>query len=147
VQGYDASTYGDRFADVYDRWYADVSDVDGCVSRVAELAGDGPVLELGVGSGRLAIPLARRGVEVHGLDASRAMLDRLAAKPGGELVRTVLGDMAEIALDDPPPFAVVLVAFNTLFNLTTEAAQRACVRRRAGASSWRPSCPPRRSTP
>jgi SAM-dependent methyltransferase len=132
VEGYDASTYGDRFADVYDDWYGDVTDAAACTARVAELceaAGGGPVLELGVGSGRLALPLVEHGLEVHGIDASAAMVERLRAKPGGDRVRVTLGDMADVALADPPPFAVVLVAFNTFFNLATEAAQRRCLGR------------------
>lgn len=133
MEGYRPSTYGDRFADVYDDWYHDVSDVPATVARVAALAGDppGPVLELGAGSGRLALPLAARGLEVWALDASAAMLDRLAAKPGGDRVRAVVGDMAVLDVGAGPPggFAVVLCAFNTLFNLTDEDAQRRCLAR------------------
>ncbi len=132
VDGYDASTYGDRFADVYDDWYGDVTDVAACTQHLAALAaahGGGPVLELGVGSGRLAIPLAGLGVEVHGVDASAAMVDRLRAKPGGEAITVWLGDMAELDLPSPPSFSVVFVAFNTLFNLPTEAAQQRCLER------------------
>jgi SAM-dependent methyltransferase len=129
VDGYEAHTYGDRFADVYDDWYAEVTDVAACTQRVAELAGSGPVLELGVGSGRLALPLAARGLEVHGIDASRAMLDRLRAKPAGDRIRLTCGDMADLELTDSPPFAVVLAAFNTLFNLPTADAQRRCMER------------------
>jgi SAM-dependent methyltransferase len=132
VEGYDASTYGDRFADVYDDWYGDVTDAAACAARVAELsaaAGGGPVLELGVGSGRLALPLAALGLEVHGIDASEAMLARLRAKPGSDAITLALGDMGELALVDPPPFSVVLVAFNTFFNLASEAAQRGCLDR------------------
>jgi SAM-dependent methyltransferase len=132
VEGYDASTYGDRFAEVYDDWYGDVTDVAACTARLASLAaqhGGGPVLELGIGSGRLAIPLAQLGVEVHGIDASSAMVDRLRAKPGGGDLAVTVGDMAELALPDPPPFSVVFVAFNTFFNLATEEEQRRCLRR------------------
>jgi SAM-dependent methyltransferase len=133
VEGYRASTYGDRFADVYDDWYQDVSDVDATVARIAALAGrrPGPVLELGAGSGRLAVPLAGRGLEVWAVDASAAMVERLRAKPGGDRVRTVVGDMAALDLGPGAPagFAVVLCAFNTLFNLTDLAAQRRCLGR------------------
>ena len=132
VDGYDASTYGDRFADVYDDWYGDVTDAVACTAKVAELAraaGGGPVLELGVGSGRLALPLVERGLEVHGIDASPAMVERLRAKPGGDRVRVTIGDMADLDLPAAPPFSVVLVAFNTFFNLATEAAQRRCLER------------------
>ena len=129
MEGYDASTYGDRFADIYDDWYGDVTDAQACTARVAALAGGGPVLELGVGSGRLALPLAARGVAVHGIDASHEMLARLRAKPGGDDVHLTAGDMADLALDDPPPFAVVLAAFNTFFNLPTREAQERCLAR------------------
>jgi SAM-dependent methyltransferase len=129
MDGYDSSTYGDRFADVYDDWYGDVTDVDSCTKRLAALAGDGPVLELGVGSGRLALPLARLGVEVHGIDASEAMLARLRAKPGAEAIQVTCGDMAELVLPDPPAFAVVFAAFNTLFNLGSVEAQQRCLER------------------
>ena len=132
MDGYDASTYGDRFADVYDDWYGDVTDATACATKVAALvtqAGGGPVLELGIGSGRLALPLVERGLEVHGVDASPAMVERLRAKPGGDRVHVTVGDMADLDLVDPPPFAVVIVAFNTFFNLATEEAQRRCLRR------------------
>jgi SAM-dependent methyltransferase len=138
---YRPSTYGDRFADVYDDWYADVSDVDATVARVVELVDlvgasePARVLELGIGSGRLAIPLAQQGLEVWGVDASTAMLDRLRAKPGSEAIQVVSGDIARLVELDPldptqpgtPRFDVVLCAFNTLFNLTAESDQRRCV--------------------
>jgi SAM-dependent methyltransferase len=133
VDGYGPSTYGDRFADVYDDWYEDVSDVAATVERIAALAGPhGRVLELGAGSGRLAVPLAGRGLEVWAVDASPAMLDRLRARPGAGAVRVVLDDMARLAdpaLGESGGFGVVLCAFNTLFNLTDAAAQRACLAR------------------
>ncbi len=136
MDGYEASTYGDRFADVYDDWYADVSNVDGTVERVAALvdrAGGGRVLELGGGgSGRLAVPLGARGLDTWTVDASAAMLDRLRGKPGGERVRTIVGDMSQPPFATGPRFAVVLCAFNTLFNLATTAAQRRCLQRVAG---------------
>ncbi|MCB0977203.1 MAG: class I SAM-dependent methyltransferase [Acidimicrobiales bacterium] len=125
MDGYDETTYGERFVDVYDDWYGDITDTDACVTAVAELAGGGPILELGVGTGRLAIPLAQRGSRVTGIDSSPAMLDALAAKPGGREVRTILGDMTEPATGDER-FAVVLIAYNTLFNLTGEGAQARC---------------------
>ncbi len=136
MDGYGPASYGDAMADVYDHWYADVSDVGATVDRLAVLAGTGPVLELGVGSGRLAIPLAARGVEVWGIDASAAMVERLRAKPGGDRVQVSIGDMAELALDPgpagpPPPFTVVFAAYNTLFNLPSRAAQAGCLRRAA----------------
>lgn len=131
MDGYDAATYGDRFADVYDDWYDDPAATRAAVGRLAEVAADASeagapsVLELGVGTGRLALPLAEAGLAVTGLDASAAMLGRLAGKPGSEAVATVVGDMAGPLPDGP--FDLVLVARNTLFNLTTEADQRACL--------------------
>jgi SAM-dependent methyltransferase len=132
MDGYDAGTYGRGFADVYDDWYGDVSDVDATVDGVLALLGApdaGRVLELGVGTGRLALPLAAKGVAVVGVDASAEMLDKLRAKPGATAVATVHGDMADIgALDLGGPFVVAFAAFNTFFNLTTRAAQLACLR-------------------
>ena len=102
MEGYDESTYGDAFADVYDDWYHGVSDVDSSVTALLALAGAGPVLELGVGTGRLAVPLAEagrdRGLDVVGIDSSPAMLARLAERDPGGLVEAVLGDMSS----DPP---------------------------------------------
>ena len=132
MEGYDASTYGDRFADVYDDWYDGVTDASACARHLAELVaarGGGPVLELGIGSGRVALPLAALGVEVHGIDASAAMVERLRAKPGGDAIAVTVGDMAELELGDGPPFAVVFVAFNTFFNLASAAEQERCLRR------------------
>jgi SAM-dependent methyltransferase len=133
MEGYGPDSYGDGLADVYDGWYQDVTDVAATVERVAALAGDppGPVLELGAGSGRLALPLAARGLEVWALDASPAMIERLRAKPGAAAVHTVVGDMAVLDLGPgaPAAFAVVLCAYNTLFNLTDTDAQRRCLAR------------------
>lgn len=141
MEGYDAGTYGDRFADVYDDWYDDPEGTPTAVAHLAALAdevaenGAGPktgapdtgprLLELGVGTGRLALPLAAAGLAVTGLDASPEMLARMAAKAGAERVRAVTGDMAGPLPDGP--FDVVVVARNTFFNLTTESAQRACL--------------------
>ncbi len=127
---YDASTYGDAFADVYDDWYKGVSDVDTTADLVVALArqsrpAGATVLELGVGTGRLALPLTARGLEVTGIDASTAMLTRLHERDPDRRVRTVLGDMVD---DLPPgPFDVVLIAYNTFFNLLTTERQAACV--------------------
>lgn len=126
MRGFERSTYGDRFADVYDDWYGHISDVEGTVATVVELAGGRPVLELGIGTGRLALPLAAAGVAVHGIDASPAMVERLRAKPGGEDVPVALGDFADAEVDGRGTFGVVLIAFNTLFNLSDADAQRRC---------------------
>lgn len=132
MEGYDHATYGDRFAPVYDEWYDGITDADQCAALIAELAdlghdlGGGPVLELGVGTGRLALPLAALGLHVVGVDSSAAMLDLLAAKPGGAAVEAVLGDMADPPVGDRT-FSVVLIAYNTLFNLVDVADQQRCL--------------------
>ena len=122
--GYGPTTYGDAFADVYDRWYATVTDGPATARFVAARCGAGPVLELGVGTGRLARPLLDVGVELVGLDASAAMLARCAAVVGP--LPLIRADMAALPLRTGPGrgFGAVLVAFNTLFNLPTAQAQR-----------------------
>jgi len=125
---YRPGTYGDSFADVYDDWYADVSDTRATVDCLAQLAGSAPVLELGVGTGRLARPLAAAGIEVWGIDASRAMLARLA----GSAVRAVVGDMAHLPFGPERRFGVAFAAYNTFLNLSTEAEQAGCLREVAG---------------
>ena len=126
MQGFDPTTYGQGFADVYDEWYGDGADVDDTVDLLAGLAGGHPVLELGIGTGRLALPLAARGVEVHGIDASPAMVERLRAKPGGGAIPVETGDFADVGAAVAGGFGVVFVAFNTLFNLTSAEAQARC---------------------
>jgi SAM-dependent methyltransferase len=128
VQGFEPQAYGDAMAEVYDDWYSDISDADATVAAVVGLvraAGGGPVLELGVGTGRLALPLAAAGLHVTGIDVSAAMLERLRTKPGADAVTLVHGDMASGLPEGP--FAVVLVAFNTFFSLTTADAQQRCL--------------------
>ena len=126
MHGHRPGTYGAAFADVYDDWYADVSDVPGTVATVSALAAGGPVLELGVGTGRLALPLVAAGVDVVGLDASPEMLERLGAKPEGSTVTAVCADMVAPPFPDRS-FSVALVAFNTFFNLDTDDSQRRCL--------------------
>ena len=121
------STYGDRVADVYDDWYADgrsLGDVAGAVSFLHELAGSGPALELGIGTGRVALPLLEAGVEVHGIDASEAMVTKLRTKEGGDRVPVAIGDFREFDLDSR--FRLVYVVFNTFFGLLTQDDQVSC---------------------
>jgi SAM-dependent methyltransferase len=127
-----ASTYGERFAPVYDDWYG-AADVTPIVDTLADLAAGGPVLELGAGTGRLAIPLAQRGLDVDALDSSAAMLDRLRTKPGADRVRRVIAsDMADVGrVADAAHYALVFVAANTLFLLDSGDAQARCI---AGAA-------------
>ena len=122
---YSDNRYGDVFAEVYDAWYHDLDDVDTCVGFIADLADDGRVLELGVGTGRLAIALAER-LPVVGIDNSTAMLEVLLAKcPSTATLTAVAGHM--VADMPAGPFAVVLAAYNTLFNLLHADEQRACL--------------------
>ena len=100
--------------------------VDPVVDFLAELAGRGRALELGIGTGRIALPLAARGVPVHGIDLSEAMVARLRAKPGGDRVGVTIGDFATTRVDGS--FSVAYLVFNTIMNLTTQAAQVACFR-------------------
>jgi SAM-dependent methyltransferase len=123
---YEASTYGDRIAAIYDELIEGKFDTEGAVSFLAELAGTGPVLELGIGTGRVALPLAERGLEVHGIDASEAMVERLRAKPGGDRIAITLKDFADI--DAEGSFSLVFVVFNTIFALLTQDDQVRCFR-------------------
>lgn len=100
--------------------------VDPTVDLLAELAGNGPALELGIGTGRIALPLAARGVPVHGIDLSRAMVDRLRAKPGGDAIDVTIGDFATARVEKT--FSLAYLVFNTVMNLTTQDAQVDCFR-------------------
>ena len=125
MEGYEAETYGERIAERYDRLYADL-DPTAAVETLADLAeGRGPVLELAIGTGRIALPLAERGVEVHGVDASEAMVARLRSKPGGDAISVTMGNFADVPVDGR--YGVVFVAFNTFFGLTTQEEQVRCV--------------------
>ena len=121
---YGPATYGDRIADAYDDLYPPLAGTDTIVAVLAGLAAGGPALELGIGTGRVALPLVARGVAVHGLDASEAMVARLRAKPGGAAIPVTLGDFA--AVDVPGRFALVYVVFNTFFALPTQEEQVRC---------------------
>jgi SAM-dependent methyltransferase len=124
AEGHDAGEYGRLTAPVYDELYRDVFDTASAVARLEALAEGGPILELGVGTGRLALALAERGVSVHGVDGSQEMLDLLRAKAGGASVGTTLGDFTEV--DVPGPFSVAAITFNTIFALPDQAAQVRC---------------------
>ncbi len=100
--------------------------VEPAVDFLAGLAGEGPVLELGIGTGRIALPLAARGVRIHGIDLSDAMVARLRAKPGGADIGVTIGDFATTRV--PGEFALAYLVFNTIWNLTTQDAQVACFR-------------------
>ncbi|MGW0735197.1 class I SAM-dependent DNA methyltransferase [Streptomyces sp. NPDC002851] len=119
--------FGESIAAGYDASSAEMfrpDVVDPAVDLLAELAGDGRALEFGIGTGRIALPLSARGVPVHGIDLSRAMVDRLRAKPGAEAVEATIGDFATTRV--PGEFTVAYLVFNTIGNLTTQDAQVDC---------------------
>jgi SAM-dependent methyltransferase len=121
--------FGERVAATYDdqesAMFSSVT-VDAVADVLAELAHGGRALELGIGTGRIALPLARRGVPVHGIDMSRAMVARLHAKPGGDAIGVTIGDFATTKVDGA--FSLAYLVFNTIMNLTTQEAQVACFR-------------------
>ena len=127
MKNYDARTYGDRIAEAYDRLYAERDAPELAAAFLSELAGGGRALELGVGTGRIAIPLSARGVDVHGIDASEAMLRKLREKPGGDRIQVTLDDFTDFRLGES--FDLIYVVFNTLFALTTQEAQIQCFHR------------------
>jgi SAM-dependent methyltransferase len=121
--------FGEQVAERYDDSAADMFDpavVDPVIDFLAELADDGAALELGIGTGRIALPLAERGIRVHGIDLSEAMVARLGAKPGADRIGVTIGDFATTTVDET--FALAYVVFNTIGNLTTQEAQLACFR-------------------
>jgi SAM-dependent methyltransferase len=125
----DDGYFGERVAARYDESAADMFDpavVEPVADFLADLAGSGRALELGIGTGRIALPLARRGVPVHGIELSRAMVARLRAKPGGDDIAVTIGDFATTTVEGA--FSVAYLVFNTIGNLTTQAAQVACFR-------------------
>jgi SAM-dependent methyltransferase len=160
MEGYDASTYGERWADVYDDWYGDDADLPTMVEFLAGLAsptaGDespprGPIIELGIGTGLIALPLAAKGLDVRGIDSSPAMVAHLKAKPGGAAIPITIGDMADVIV--PAPDAGdggaraasdgscqgVYAAFNTFFGLPSDEDQRRClahIRARLAPGGW-----------
>jgi SAM-dependent methyltransferase len=121
--------FGEDVAARYDESSAEMFDpavVEPAVAFLAQLAGGGRALELGIGTGRIALPLARRGVPVHGIELSNAMVSRLRAKPGGDEIGVTIGDFATATADGK--FSLAYLVFNTIGNLTTQDAQIACFR-------------------
>jgi SAM-dependent methyltransferase len=123
----DDGYFGEEVAATYDADTSGMHDdsvIAGVVDVLAALAGDGAALEFGIGTGRIALPLAERGVEVHGIDLSTAMVARMRAKPGGAEIAVTIGDFASARV--PGEFAVAYLVFNTINNLTTQDEQVAC---------------------
>jgi SAM-dependent methyltransferase len=147
MRDYEISTYGDRIAEVYDERTRALDPTD-AVTTLARLARGGRVLELGIGTGRIALPLAERGVRIEGIDASEAMVAKLREKPGGRTISVRVGDFAEVAVEGT--FSLVFVACarrDERHGLHEEASplgafedregRRACSKARASAASPR----------
>jgi SAM-dependent methyltransferase len=119
--------FGEQVAARYDESSAEMFDaavLDAAVDFLADLAGDGAALELGIGTGRVALPLAQRGIPVHGIDLSEAMVARLRAKSGGDAIPVAIGDFATTKVDGS--FSLVYLVFNTISNLTSQDDQVTC---------------------
>ena len=124
--------FGEQVAQRFDERYAHLAEsavVDPIVEFLADLARGEAALEFGIGTGRIALPLAERGVQVHGIELSEAMVARLRAKPGAEQISVTIGDLATTRVDGR--FSVVYLVANTIMNLTTQDEQVACFRNAA----------------
>jgi SAM-dependent methyltransferase len=126
MKGYGTKTFGELNAERYDAMYEEmmITETRDSVQTLAELARGGMVLELAIGTGRVALPRAARGLTVHGIEASEAMVAKLREKPGGSDIPVEIGDMAEVRVNDT--FDLIYLVFNTIFNLTTQEAQVSC---------------------
>jgi SAM-dependent methyltransferase len=122
MEKYLNETYGESIAGVYDQWYSEYDPT--AIQTLAELAHGGKALELGIGTGRIALPLQNIGVAVHGIDASESMVARLHAKPGGENIPVVMGNFADVQVDDQ--YSLIYVVFNTFYALLTQDEQVRC---------------------
>ncbi|MGI8517940.1 MAG: class I SAM-dependent DNA methyltransferase [Acidimicrobiia bacterium] len=120
--GYDETTYGAEWAARYDAFFPEVA--EGMIDRLAELAENGTVLELAIGTGRVALPLASRGLKVSGIDISPEMVSLLRKKPGGAKIPVVMGDFVNVAVDGE--FKLIYLVSNTLFGLLRQAEQVRC---------------------
>jgi SAM-dependent methyltransferase len=122
MEQYGIDTYGESVADVYDEWYATYE--EHMIDVLSQLTGGGRALELGIGTGRIALPLQERGVEVHGIDASKSMLAKLKAKPGGAEIPISFGDFSKVEAEGQ--FDLIYIVFNTFFALLTQEDQILC---------------------
>jgi SAM-dependent methyltransferase len=119
---YDAATYGERVAGVYDEWYDSVEET--AITTLVNLARNGRVLELGIGTGRFALPLKEKGIDIHGIDASESMVSRLRAKSGGGSIPVTIGNFADVEIEGK--FSLIFVVFNTFFGLLSQEEQVRC---------------------
>jgi SAM-dependent methyltransferase len=119
--------FGERVAEGYDDSLGEMGSsavVEATVDFLVELADGGPALELGIGTGRIAVPLSKRGIRVHGIDLSEAMVGRLRVKPGSDAIGVTIGDFATTRVGET--FSLAYLVFNTIMNLTTQDEQVAC---------------------
>jgi SAM-dependent methyltransferase len=123
MDSYQEDTYGERVAGIYDEWYAKYDDA--MIETLAELARGGHALELGIGTGRIALPLQLKGITVHGIDASPAMIAKLRSKPNGDKVQVILDNFADVAVEGQ--YDLIYVVFNTFFALLTQDEQIRCI--------------------
>ncbi len=123
MKNYGPSTFGELNAEDYDLLH-DPGTTDEAVALLARLIGEGRALELAIGTGRVALPLAERGIDIEGMDASVEMVSKLKEKPGGDEIPVTIADMADFDIEGPFDFAFLI--FNTLFNLTSQKDQVAC---------------------
>lgn len=122
MDDYSEETYGDRIAGIYDHWYSKFE--PSAIQTLAELAHGGKVLELGIGTGRIAIPLLNTGLSIHGIDASESMITRLREKPGGKRIPISKGNFADVPIEGQ--YSLIYVVFNTFFALLTQDEQIRC---------------------
>ena len=140
-----AMSFGEDVAEIYDD-VAQRGDEMATVAFLEQLARGGPALELAIGTGRIALPLAARGIRVDGIDFSPAMVAKLRAKPGGAQIAVTMGDFADVAVLGT--YRLIYVVFNTLFNLLTQTSRCAASRTSppisptTARSSWRGRCRP-----
>jgi SAM-dependent methyltransferase len=124
MERYGRTTYGDTISEVYDELYSGMQEIPPVVDVLASLAKGGKVLELAIGTGRIALPLAARGLEIHGIDASPKMVAKLRAKPGGKKLPITMGDFADVGA--PGSYDLIFIVFNTIFALLTQEDQVRC---------------------
>ncbi len=117
-----AMSFGEDTAEIYDDDLR--GDEEATVAFLEQLAGEGPALELAIGTGRIALPLAERGIHVDGIDISPPMVAKLREKPGGDRLSVTMGDFADVGV--PGRYRLIFVVFNTLFNLLTQEDQVRC---------------------
>jgi SAM-dependent methyltransferase len=127
MSDYDESTYGERIADIYDELHSFLDTTEAATEFLAALAGRRRVLELGIGTGRIALGLTGHGIRVCGIDASPAMIEKLRSKPGGDTIAVTVGDFADVKV--PGQFSLIYVVFNTFFGLLSQEAQLKCFER------------------